>query len=250
MSNSNGKERTDYNPEEEDGYSKSKAPLFISIIIIAALVGSYWIFPSYQEFMDTAWSTLTSGDEDKIEKWVSQFGFWGPILIIVTMVVQMFLFVLPSWGLMVVSVLAYGPFWGAVLSIVAVAVASTIGFLIGKYFSNVFIDKLIGRKTEKKMELYLEEYGSKAVFLFRLAPMLSNDAISFVAGLAGMKYWKFITATLAGIIPLSILIGFYGRSADQLKNFLIWASAISLVLFIFYIWWDRKKMQKKKKENA
>ncbi|MFA0963750.1 TVP38/TMEM64 family protein [Roseivirga sp. BDSF3-8] len=238
------------NNTPDDDTKQSKIPLYISLAIIAALIGSYFIFSSYKEFIDTAWSTLTSGDRDKIESWVAQFGYWGPIFIILVMILQMFLFVLPSWGLMVVSVLAYGPFWGAVISITAVAVASTIGYIIGKYFSDLFIAKLIGRKTERKLELYLDEYGTKAVFLFRLAPMLSNDAISFVAGLGSMRYISFMMATLAGIIPLSVLIAIFGESADKLQQFLIWASAVSLVLFIVYVIWDRKKQKKLKQQQS
>ncbi|MGB5977193.1 MAG: VTT domain-containing protein, partial [Cyclobacteriaceae bacterium] len=131
----------------------------------------------------------------------------------------------------------------------AVAIASTIGYFIGEYFSDLFIVKLIGRKTEKKLKLYLDEYGSKAVFIFRLAPMLSNDAISFVAGVGNLSYIKFITATLAGIIPLAVLIAFFGDSADKLQRFLIWASAVSLVLFIVYVIWDRKKQKKMDESN-
>jgi uncharacterized membrane protein YdjX (TVP38/TMEM64 family) len=229
-------------PDKET--EQSKIPLFLSLGLLTCLIGAYFISSDYKEFIDTAWSTLTSGDQEKIEQWVSKFGFWGPLFIILIMILQMFLFVLPSWGLMVVSVLAYGPVWGAILSISAVAVASTIGYFLGKYFSELFIVKLIGKKTERKLELYLEEYGSKAVFIFRLAPMLSNDAISFVAGVGGMSYGKFITATLAGIGPLAILIAIFSESADKLQTFLIWASGISLVLFVIYVIWDRKKQTK------
>lgn len=236
------------NNHDQTNTSQSKAPLYISIGLLICLVAAYFIFPPYKEFMDTAWSTLTSGDRDQIEKWVGQFGYWGPVFIILIMVLQMFLFVLPSWGLMVVSVLAYGPFWGAVLSVVSVAIASTIGYFIGTYFSDLFIQKLIGQKTEKKLRMYLEDYGSKAVFLFRLAPMLSNDAISFVAGVGSMSYAKFIIATLAGIVPLATLIAIFGESVDKLERFLIWGSGISLVLFFIYIIWDKKK-QKKMKGN-
>lgn len=234
--------------DKKDDTDQSRIPLFISLGLLACLIGAYFVSSGYKEFIDTAWSTLTSGDQDKIEQWVSQFGFWGPVFIILIMILQMFLFVLPSWGLMVVSVLAYGPVWGTILSISAVAIASTIGYFIGEYFSDLFIVKLIGRKTEKKLQLYLEEYGSKAVFIFRLAPMLSNDAISFVAGVGSMSYAKFITATLAGIGPLAILIAFFSDSTDKLQKFLIWASGVSFVLFVIYVIWDRKK-QKKLKEN-
>ncbi len=64
--------------------------------------------------------------------------------------------------------------------------------------------KILGTKTEGKIANFIDDYGFWAVFITRLNPFLSNDAISFVAGMLRMGYWKFISATLAGIAPLTI----------------------------------------------
>ncbi|WP_373055639.1 TVP38/TMEM64 family protein [Zunongwangia sp. H14] len=87
----------------------------------------------------------------------------------------------------------------------------------------------------------MEDYGFWAVIIARVSPVLSNDATSFVAGLLRMGYWKFIAATLAGIIPLTGAIAYLGGNFQRLKSGLIWISAVSLVLLIIYIIYDRKK---------
>jgi uncharacterized membrane protein YdjX (TVP38/TMEM64 family) len=66
------------------------------------------------------------------------------------MTFQIFLLIIPSPLLIVISVLAYGPVRGSLLSIVAMMVASGVGFIIGKYLGQVFISRLIGEKKEKK----------------------------------------------------------------------------------------------------
>ena len=98
--------------EEMTSVKKSKLPLYISIGIVLLLVLGYFLIPSVQEFFEEAWSALTSGDKQQTRQWVSQFGFWGPVMIVVVMILQMFLLVIPTPVLMVVSILAYGPFWG------------------------------------------------------------------------------------------------------------------------------------------
>lgn len=55
-----------------------------------------------------------------------------------------------------------------------------------------------------------------------------------------MNYWRFISATLTGIAPLTIFIAFLGRTTDGLKTGLIWGSTVSLILFIAYVYWDKK----------
>ena len=225
---------------ETTSVKKSKAPLYISLGIIAALVLSYFLIPQVQDFLDTAWSVLTSGDKQRVNEWVGQFGWFGPAVIILTMILQMFLLVIPTPVLMVVAIIAYGPIWGSVILFVAVFLASSIGYFIGRYLAPVFAEKLIGKKTEKKISSFIEDYGFWTVIVVRLSPFLSNDAISFVGGILKMGYWKFIGATMIGIAPLIIFIAYLGGNYERLKTGLIWTSVISLVLFIAFVWWDKK----------
>lgn len=220
---------------------KSKAPLIISVIIIAGLILAYFFIPEAQGFLNEAWNALSSNDEERIKTWVDQFGWMGPLVIILAMAIQMFLLVLPSLGLMVVSILAYGPVWGSLLVLVSIFTASSVGYAIGRSLGSVMVKKLIGDKTEKKIGDFLEDYGFWAVIITRLNPILSNDAISFVAGVLKMSYWRFIGATMAGISPLILFIAVLGESTDGLKIGLIWGSVISLILFIGYVWWDKKR---------
>ncbi|SFC03318.1 Uncharacterized membrane protein YdjX, TVP38/TMEM64 family, SNARE-associated domain [Zunongwangia mangrovi] len=229
---------------ETASVSKSKAPLYISLALVASIVACYFLIPSAQEFMDNAWSVLTSGDEKRITQWVDGFGWFGPVILILAMIIQMFLIVIPSVALMVVSIIAYGPIWGSLIVFAAVFSASTIGYLIGRYFGPVIVEKLIGEKNEQKIADFIDDYGFWAVIVTRINPFLSNDAISFVGGILKMTYWKFIGATLVGIAPLTIFIAILGRSTDQLKSGLLWGSLVSLALFGAYVFWDKKKRKK------
>ncbi len=220
---------------------QSKAPLIISVIIIIGLILAYFFIPDVQHFLNEAWNVLSSNDEERIKTWVDQFGWMGPLVIILAMTLQMFLLVLPSLGLMVVSILAYGPIWGSLIVLVAIFTASSVGYAIGRYLGSVIVKKLIGNKTEKKIGDFLEDYGFWAVIITRLNPILSNDAISFVAGVLKMSYWRFIGATMAGISPLILFIAVLGETTDILKTGLLWGSLISLILFLGYVWWDKNR---------
>jgi len=228
------------NNSDTSSTTKSKLPLYISIALVFGIVTSYFLIPEVKEFLDEAWSVLTSDDEERVQKWVSGFGWLGPIVLVLAMIAQMFLLVVPSILLMVVSVLAYGPIWGSVIIIVSVYAASTVGYFIGSYFGDTIVKRIIGKKSEKKVASFLDDYGFWAVIVTRLNPFLSNDAISFVGGLLRMGYWKFMGATLVGIAPLTAFIAIFGKSIDELKMGLLWGSVISLLAFGAYIWWDKK----------
>ena len=225
---------------ETASVKKSKAPLYISLGIIAVTFLSYFFIPEVKSSIDTGWNVLTSGDKQRTEQWVSQFGWFGPLLIIIVMIVQMFLIVIPTPILMVVAIVAYGPIWGSLILFTAIFMASSIGYFIGRYFGPVIVEKLIGYRTEKKISNFIEEYGFWTVIVIRLSPFLSNDAISFVGGVLKMGYWKFIGATMIGISPLIIFIAYLGGDYERLKTGLVWTSIISLVLFIAFVIWDKK----------
>ncbi|OEY71402.1 TVP38/TMEM64 family protein [Salegentibacter salarius] len=229
---------------ETTSVKKSKAPLIVSGIIIAALVAAYFFVPGVREFFTEAWAVLTSNDEERITKWVSDFGWMGPTMLILAMVAQMFLIVIPSVALMVVSILAYGPIFGSLIIFAAIFTASSVGYFIGRYFGPVIVEKLIGPSNKIKIEDFIEDYGFWAVIVTRINPFLSNDAISFVGGILKMGYWRFIGATLVGIAPLTIFIAIIGKSTDGLKTGLLWGSLVSLAIFILYVWWDKKKRKK------
>lgn len=223
---------------------KSTLPIYISIAIAVATVMAYLFIPAVQSFFGEAWDVLSSGDEARIELWVSEFGWLGPLVLVLAMVIQMFLVVVPSVVLMVVSIIAYGPIWGSLIVLVSVFIASSVGYAIGSFFGEYLVKKLIGSKTESKISDFLKKYGFWAVFITRLNPFLSNDAISFVAGILHMGYRKFLAATLLGIAPLTALIAILGESNETLRKGLFWVSLAGLAFFVGYIIWRKRKRKR------
>ncbi|MFW5775455.1 MAG: TVP38/TMEM64 family protein [Chitinivibrionales bacterium] len=219
-------------------------PVVVTLLIVGGLIAGYFFVPSVRAFAREAWRVLTSEDRQQIERWVSQFGVAGVAILLVFFLVQMFAFVLPSWFLIIVSVLAYGPVWGGIIALSGILLAAAVAYFFGRLFSKLTIQKLVGRKKERKMRLYLDTYGFWLVVIFRLAPFLSNDVISFVAGLASMSYSRFILATAIGITPLITLIAFLGETNQRLRNGFIVATIVSIIGFGFYVWWDKTQQRK------
>lgn len=190
-----------------------------------------------------AWYVLLSEDEERIRKYVQQFGFLGPLAIIVFIILQMFLIVFPSWLPIIVGVLAYGFWWGVLINLVGVGIASTIGYFIGKKFKGI-----VSQKKNEKWKYWIKNYSFGTVVLFRTSPFFSNDAISFIAGIFRMSYKKFMIATYAGMIPLSLAVGYFSTDVDKLENGLYWIGGVGAILYGLYIYIDQKKKKKHEKK--
>ena len=214
-------------------------PLIISLPLLALLVACYFLFPAFQSFVNEAFDVLTSNDQKKIQQWVSQFGFAGPLALIVLMVIQMFLFVVPNIFVMIVAIISYGPIWGAIISFLGVFASSSVGYLLGRYLGPVTVKRLLSEKAQRKTSDFIQNYGVAAIAITRICSF-SNDSLSIVAGLLKMSYKKYILATLGGITPLIVLLAIYGKNG-RILTALIWIAAVSLVLLIIYIVIDKKR---------
>ncbi len=51
------------------------------------------------------------------------------------------------------------------------------------------------------------------VFVSRLVPVISFDAVSYVAGLTCLALWRFALATLAGVVPIALVFAWRGEQA-------------------------------------
>jgi uncharacterized membrane protein YdjX (TVP38/TMEM64 family) len=213
--------------------------IFTGLILVGLGVG-YAASPEFRMQLHEGWNLMLQGDQETMTAYFHDLGFWGPVFIILFMFLQIFAVVFPSWLLMVVAVLGYGPVWGTVISVAGITVAAVAAYWIGRGLGEKVLSNLLGDKTERKMDKFLNNYGTGAVALFRLSPFLSNDGISLVAGMLKMRFWNFLLGTLAGITPLAIALALFSGSPDKLKNGLVWIGGGGIVLYAIYIWLDRR----------
>jgi len=108
---------------------------------------------------------------------------------------------------------------GASLNPLLVGIVATLGATIGEPTS--YLVGYLGRKVvpsgylEKyeQAEYWMKKYGSFAIFLFALLPILVFDLIGIVAGSARFPLWKFILACFAGRLIRCLTEAYLGYGA-------------------------------------
>jgi uncharacterized membrane protein YdjX (TVP38/TMEM64 family) len=222
--------------------SLRKTPFYIYGGLAVAFAACYFFIPAFKQEIDIAFDVLTGEDDERIRQWVSTFGIFGPVVIVLGMMVQMFLFVVPNVLLMMIAIVSYGPFWGGVISLVGVFAASSFGYYIGRKLSRVTVSKFVSIENQLKISAFIHDYGVGAIIITRLSSF-SNDALSFVAGMLKMEYRKYILSTLAGITPLIVLLAIFGKN-EKIEWALIWIAAASLVMLVVYIILDKRRKKR------
>ena len=229
--------------DSEEKEKSSKLPLYITLVVIGSIFAAYFFWPPFADWVKEAWSIISSGEQDKIAAWVEQFGYWGPLVIILFMVLQMFMVVVNVLAIIIITILVYGPVWGGLIAFSGIMLASIIGYGVGRWAGSALVHKLLSRKTAKKVETQVDRYGLWAVAIARVIPIISNDAISFVAGSTALGFWKFLLATTAGVVPLICLIAYFGEDTDSMKTGLFWLSGIGITAFLAFYFYDKRKQK-------
>lgn len=155
---------------------------------------------------------LARFEPEALRALVARAGPLGPALVVALMCVAVVASPLPSAPIAVAAGAAYGHWLGAALVAAGSALGATIAFLIARHLGRVAVRRLLGHDMDRGL-LGSQNALTLIVFVSRLMPFVSFDAISYAAGLSALQLWRFVIATLAGIMPASFVLAHLGAAA-------------------------------------
>jgi len=137
-------------------------------------------------------------NRDAVEASMHHLGIWGPVVLFVLFVLQVFLAFIPGQALMVASGYLYG-FWGGfLLSWISLVVGGEIAFVLARRYGRTFAEQWISTDVLAKWDKAAagQEIAFFAITL--VMPLAPNDAMCYVAGLGKTARIRFSIANLLG----------------------------------------------------
>ncbi len=193
----------------------------LTVLLLAAFGLSYLFVGAVREETNQAVRVLASGDAGALRDYILSYGAWAPVVSAGLMVLQALLAFLPSFILAFANGLAFGVFWGGMLSLSSAALAAAISFGIAHALGRAPVEAMIGKRSLGSADKWFVRYGAYAVFIARLIPIVSFDAISYAAGLTRMSFFKFLLATVVGMTPATFVYSYLGEQAPQYMDVLL-----------------------------
>jgi uncharacterized membrane protein YdjX (TVP38/TMEM64 family) len=179
-------------------------PFRLLVAVIAAIV-LVWLYvaPSGQTLV------AALGDSQALRHWLDQLAALGPLAVILLMAFAIVFNPLPSAPVALAAGAVFGHSWGTLYIVLGAELGAMIAFGIARFAGYELIRKWFGDKIEIGM------WGNQnrltaLVFVSRLMPFISFDLISYGAGLTPIRFWRFSSATLFGLIPMSFLLAHFG----------------------------------------
>ncbi len=192
------------------GKPVSKAKIAIGVAAVLALLLLYWA-------LSQSGTMPTLSDEAGLRAKIEGLGIWGPLALIALMTAAIVMSPIPSGPIALVAGAVYGPLWGTVFIVVGAETGSVIAFWIARCLGyeavRSWVEKRIPSITQQRSQSTL----MAIVFASRLVPFISFDAVSYAAGLTPLAFWRFAAATLAGVIPISFALAYFGEALVSLE---------------------------------
>jgi uncharacterized membrane protein YdjX (TVP38/TMEM64 family) len=166
---------------------------FIGIFLITLVLGTFFRF---HESLLNVFSWF--GSLEAITSSIEHAGIWGPIMLFILFVLQVFLAFIPGQALMIASGYLYG-FWGGfLLSWTSLVLGGEIAYLLARHYGRPFAEKWI---SPSMLERWNKAAAGQGIAFFALSlvmPLVPNDAMCYVAGLGTIRRIHFSIANALG----------------------------------------------------
>lgn len=210
----------------------SKATLFTIIIF-----GIGFIIPALGFlFPETFFSS-----REQISQFLKNFGIWAPLIFIGLSIIPVVVTPLNHSIFALAGGFIFGPWLGFLFNWIAKIIGSLINFFVGRILGKKVVFRLI-KKQELTQYNMLFSKGKFVLFLIFSVPFLTNDTLSYLAGISSMKFPAFLFIIIFGHIGTTLSLAYLGGGFslnDPIFITIIFA-VILLALFYFYL---KKKLR-------
>lgn len=201
-----------------------------SVVLFFAVLIAVWIFR-----IPTMSLLSWFGNREAVVNSVEQLGIWGPFVLIILLVLQVFLAFIPGQALMVACGYIYG-FWGGLLiSWLGLFGGGQAAFFLARRFGRPFAERWISPEILSKWDKASKGQGVGFYMLSLVLPIFPNDAMCYVAGLGKIQSRRFTIANSLGRGLACLFTSAAGAFGSQL-SIQSWG-IIAIVIVLACIGW-------------
>lgn len=163
---------------------------------ILSIVVLFFILWTFRESISGLFAWFS--DRDAIASSMQRVGIWGPVILSILFILQVFLAFIPGQALMVTCGFLYG-FWGGFfLSWLSLVIGGEIAFALARRHGRSFAEKWISSDVLARWDASAKGQGMAFYAITLVMPLVPNDAMCYVAGLGSISRIRFTIANLVG----------------------------------------------------
>ena len=183
-------------------------------------------------------------DQEAVSAYLQGYGAWGPAVLFLLMVAQVFVAVIPGHALMVTAGYVYG-MTGLAVIILSTILGSQIAFFIARQYGRSLIYKLASPQIIERWDNMARNQGIMFYFFTFVLPIFPSDLMCYVAGLGKISARRFLVANMLGrtVVAIGItVIGIYGLH-PPLAFWLIFIGGMASLFIGWFVFKKRKEIK-------
>ena len=195
--------------------------------------------------LQRGWLTGLASHDQLIE-WMRGHGSAGPLICIGIQFLQVVIFAIPGEITQIAAGYVFGAWWGFLYSIIGILLGAAFDFGFARVVGRPVVERMLGRKRLAEVDSLLHSRkGFTAILVLFLLPGSPKDAMSYGAGLTGLRLPVFLALSVPARMPALLLSTLFGSEAyDRDYASMVWIAAAAGLLLagtVFYHWWRRKR---------
>ncbi|MDX1458869.1 MAG: TVP38/TMEM64 family protein [Marinobacter sp.] len=199
----------------------------IVIVVVAALAGAWWLLQTL--------GMPGSLSPQALSAWLSSQGTAGPLLLMLLMVIAVVVGPIPTLPISATAGLAFGVYEGTTVAATGALVGAMAAFWIARCLGREVVcqrfpdNPVLARDGSQR-------FLTLAILLTRLIPVFSFALISYGAGITAIKAWRFAIATLAGMLPMTLVFAGLGNTFELNPALTVGAGLAILAVMVWLPW--------------
>lgn len=160
-----------------------------------------------------AWLTRDQLTLEAITAWVAHGGAWGPVVFVGIYSVAPALF-LPGAVLTIAGGALFGPFTGALLSLIGATIGATVAFLLARYLAADWVEGRVSG-TLHDIKAGVEREGWRFVAFVRLVPLFPFNLLNYALGLTRVSVQTFAVTSFLAMAPGAVAYSYLGYASRE-----------------------------------
>jgi len=164
------------------------------------------------------------------EELAAVIGPYGPPGVIFAQMIQVVIAPIPPVT-PVVGGLLYGPWLGALYSVIGASIGSVIGILLARRYGRPVVERFVKDSIMERFDSYTQKTGYLPFIVLFVFPGFPDDALCFIAGLTKLDWKNMAFIASIGRIPGILMLTTTGHSIAETKP-LLFIAASSMVVAV------------------
>ncbi len=184
-----------------------------------------------------AWHTGLTPSEVPvaIASLVARIGPWAIGSYLLLFLLRPLVLVPPTW-LSIAGGMAFGPWLGALLSVIGGTLSSVVVFALSRLNFQASVEAHEGERMKRLSARFETRGGVEALVFLRLLPLpIPSDLLSTAAGISRMRRRDFVLSTLLGSGPELAMYALLGTSVRDARMLFIVGGIVVAALVVLFI---------------